>query len=512
VKPERPAHPDNVILYIGDGMGAAQRWLAETVYGETLAMNQLPVVGMFTNTPLKYGVAGGEKQPSTPITDSAASGTALATGHKTVNGVVGLGAERKVAYENLAEAAKRLGKSVGLISTALITDATPAAFGAHVSNRFMSRAVASQYLDQGFEVLMGGGHRSFAPESTAGIKGGSGADLIQAFSEKGYTLARTRQELAAIDIHRDTKILGLFAEGKMPYDMDRTGKEPDLAQMVEAAISVLKQNPKGFFLMVEGALIDYAGHSNDTGATVADVLELDRAVKTGVNYLRDEAPDTLILVCADHETGGLSLGSLTKSMALYRIKEIKHSTEWLGYRLLAEPGKVAHLFSKHMGISDLTPEEIARIDGFIALANKGAPESAPAKPSKGAYGKVSKGDLKRAYAKGSKLGPKHAYKKGPKKGSGKAGEKGTRKLYGKGLGKGGAFSSTIADIINRRIGIAWATFSHTAMPVMISAAGPGAIEFTGYYDQTEVAKRIARLWSVALRSWPVETMWATPGN
>jgi len=134
-----------VILYIGDGMGAAQRRLAEEVTGDTLAMNRLPVAGMFTNSPLQ-GKATAEYAAANKIpeeymqslhiiTDSAASGTAMATGHRTENYAVGVGPWRKTAYETIAEAAKRIGKSVGLITTSLITDAAPAAFGAHVNNR-----------------------------------------------------------------------------------------------------------------------------------------------------------------------------------------------------------------------------------------------------------------------------------------------------------------------------------------------------------------------------------------
>lgn len=460
---DKAVHPQNVIMYIGDGMGSVQRRLAETVTGKTLVMNTLPIVGMFTNTPVtgkstraiakQMKISEDALKTYDIITDSAASGTALATGRKTENYAISIGPERKVTYQTLAEAAKRMGKSVGLISTTTITDATPAAFGAHVTNRLMQNKVVEQFLEQDFEVLMGGGWQHFVPKSVKGSARRDERDLLKDFTDKGYTIVRSKQDLAAIDIQMDTKILGLFSTAQMPYYLDRTEKEPDLSLMVDIAIKLLSQNPEGFFLMVEGARIDHAGHANDPGGVVGDLLELDKAVKTGVDFIHNENPDTLLLVCADHETGGLALGADTNYFTQTAIiKGIKHSIEWLTYVLLQTPEKAIETFSENTGISDLTKEEIGMLEKAIA----------PAKASK------SHIPSEKEYGKGSELSP------------------------------------VIAKIINKRIGIGWTTFGHTAMPIMITATGPGAVAFTGYYDQTEVAAKIADLWGTELKSWSTE--------
>lgn len=456
---DRSAHPKNVILFIGDGMGSAQRRLAEMVHGKTLVMNTLPIVGMFTNAPRPGKIARriakeakiSEDALKTRVatTDSAAAATALATGRKTENYVVSIGPEGKIAYQSLAEAAKRMGKSVGLISTTTITDATPAAFGAHASNRWIQDKIAEQYLGQGFEVIMGGGWQYFVPQSETGSQRKDAKDLIKAFSEKGYTIARSKDDLLAIDIQKDTKILGLFSASTMPFYLDRTEKEPDLSQMVEVAIKVLKQNPEGFFLVVEGARIDHASHANDPGGMVGDLLEFDEAVNIGADYLGKENPDTLLLVCADHETGGLSLGADGNSFIRPAvISGIKHSVAWLNYVLRITPDKAVEAFTEYTGISDLTAEEIAKIK--IAVAPAAADEPAVASKNK----------------------PSSPY--------------------------------ILAGIINKRIGIAWTSTGHTAAPLMLNAAGPGAVLFTGYYDQTDVGNKIADLWNIELTSWPVE--------
>ena len=144
------AGPKNVIFYIGDGMSSVQRRITEKVHEKMLAMNTLPVVGIYTTDSL-----------SSIITDSAAAGTAMATGYKTDNSVISMDAWGEIAYETIAEAAKRLGKSVGIVTTTRLTHATPACFGSHVDTRYRENKIAEQYLDKDFEVWMGGGWRGW---------------------------------------------------------------------------------------------------------------------------------------------------------------------------------------------------------------------------------------------------------------------------------------------------------------------------------------------------------------
>ncbi|MCP4757325.1 MAG: alkaline phosphatase, partial [Proteobacteria bacterium] len=254
------AGPKNVIFYIGDGMAAVQRRVPEEVYGQKLAMNKLPVVGLYTT----YST-------DSIITDSAAAGTAMATGRKTKSGVISMDVDKKIAFETLAEAAKKMGKSVGILTTTRLTHATPATFGAHIEHRNSENKIAAQYLEKDFDVWMGGGRRNFIPK-TAGnrqepdrdskSKRRDERDLLKEFADKGYSVLRTKGELMDLEINKDTKVFAAFTDDHFPYYLDMPESVPSLAEMTAAAIKILKQNPKGFFLMVEGGKIDHASHAN----------------------------------------------------------------------------------------------------------------------------------------------------------------------------------------------------------------------------------------------------------
>jgi alkaline phosphatase len=240
------ADPKNVIFYIGDGMSSVQRRIAEEVHGKRLAMNTLPIIGLYTTDSL-----------NSIVTDSAAAGTAMATGYKTDNSVISMDAWGEIAYETIAAAAKGLGKSVGIVTTTRLTHATPACFGSLIATRNRENEIAEQYLDRNFEVWMGGGWRHFVPKSVEKSKRKDDRDLLKEFKEKGYTVIRSKSELININIDNSTKIFGVFSHSHMPYFLDLDdeyyeGKIPSLSEMTKAAISVLKSNPEGFFLMVEG--------------------------------------------------------------------------------------------------------------------------------------------------------------------------------------------------------------------------------------------------------------------
>ena len=230
------AGPKNVIYFVGDGLSTVQRRAPEIVLGKKLFMNSFPVLGLYTTYCL-----------DAIITDSAAAGTALATGHKTNSGVISMDPTGKIAYETLAEAAKRLGKSVGLVTTTRITHATPACFGAHVIDRDMENEVAEQYLKQGFEVYMGGGLRNFIPKSERGSKRKDDIDLISDFKKGGYDVVTNLDELSKLNINRKTKVLGLFSKSHMPYHIDKPDKAPSLSDMTAAAIEVRIGRKSPFF-------------------------------------------------------------------------------------------------------------------------------------------------------------------------------------------------------------------------------------------------------------------------
>ncbi len=436
------AGPKNVIFYIGDGMSSVQRRIPEEVYGRKLVMNSLPVVGIYTT----YAT-------NSIVTDSAAAATALATGHKTNNRIISMDPEGKIAYETLAEAAKRMGKSIGLVTTTRITHATPACFGAHIDNRDEENEIAEQYLEHGFEVYMGGGWRNFVPKSAKKSKRKDERDLLKEFSDKGYTVIQTKSDLMGIKVEKDTKILGLFWDSHMPYYLDREdeyyqGKVPNLSDMTAVAISVLKQNPEGFFLMVEGGRIDHAGHANDPAGSVGDMMDFDNAVKVGVDFSK-ESPDTLILVGGDHETGGMGMGiGLKYFMKPAVIKNVTRSCEYMGYTFTGTPDKAIERFNQFNGIKKLRKKEIKQIEKAIEYAKAGKGMRSPNPYLRPWIGFV------------------------------------------------------FADIISKRACVGWTSYAHTGQPVIMTAGGPGSENFNGFYDNTDVAKRVANLWGITLKTLP----------
>lgn len=431
------AGPKNVIFFIGDGMSNAQRRAAEEVLATRLVMNTLPVVGMYT-TPCLDAI----------ITDSAAAGTALATGKKTNSSVISMDAEGKMAFETVAEAAKRMGKSVGLVSTMRITHATPACFGAHVANRKMEPRIAEYYLKQGFDVYMGGGLGNFIPQTLKGSRREDDLDLLKAFAEAGYDILKSRNDLMTLPVSNTTKVLGLFTGSHMPYHIDKPENVPSLSEMTEMAIKVLEQNPNGFFLMVEGGKIDLACHANDPVATVSDTTALDNSVKRAADFYRQHT-DTLIFVGGDHETGGMGLGiGLDYFLRTDVIKKAKRTYEWVGKTYAKNGGDPVALMREATGITDFNDEELNAIQ--TAAANVTA-------------------------------------------------QKNFANSYNKNW-----LAAVYADIISKRSHVGWTTWAHTASPVMATSIGPGSDTFGGYYDNTAPAKKLAALWGITLKSWKME--------
>ena len=250
----------NVILMIGDGMGAEHVWAAWLCNKGQLNMTTLPVTGFSITTSASH-----------TITDSAAGGTAIACGHKTKNGQVGVDAAGK-PLQSLAEQMRQAGKATGVVVTKAVTDATPAAFYAHVKSRKNTDAIAAALTEAGFDVVAGGGSAHFTAEQRKKL-------------EKECSLC----ELAA------------------PGDCAPASKRGDwLPQRVEQALKLLEQDKDGFFLMVEGSKIDMSAHVNDLDETVHETLDFDRAVGVVLRWMQ-KRNDTLLLVTADHQTGGLSI-------------------------------------------------------------------------------------------------------------------------------------------------------------------------------------------------------------
>ncbi len=288
------SRPRNIILFIGDGMGAAHRQAARLAAGNELAMDRLPVRGR-----LNTGSA------DSAVTDSAAAATAIATGVKTDNGLIGMSPDRAV-LTTILEQARQQGKSVGLITNTKVTHATPAAFAAHVPDRKMFTAIAGQMAEARVDVLLGGGEDDFLPDSVAGCFPGKGnrtdhRNLIDEMRESGYAYVCRPEEFSALQPTKTRKLLGLFSDDGMERPF-----APSLADMTAKALAILGKDPEGFFLMVEGGQIDWAGHDNDAANTIGDTLDLDRAVALAAEFAARNG-QTLLIVTADHETGGMAV-------------------------------------------------------------------------------------------------------------------------------------------------------------------------------------------------------------
>jgi len=270
----------NVVLLIGDGMGFEAVHAARCFQGAPLSFEN------FTNQGSSATCSA-----SAPVTDSAAGATAIATGHKVANGVISIanpGDEHE--YPTLLEVLQRRGKSTGLVSTKFLTDATPAAFGAHASNRAQSTDIASDYFTQTKPyVLLGGGAAGITP---------------QAAISAGYVVVTNRAGLLALDTERTGPVSGQFGPDNMPCELDGMKDLPHLSEMADVALRILDNDPDGFFVMIEGALIDKAGHANQIECSVREVSELSKTVATVLNWASNRT-DTLVVVTADHETGGL---------------------------------------------------------------------------------------------------------------------------------------------------------------------------------------------------------------
>ena len=286
--------PKNIILLIGDGMGAAQITAAKIHAGE-LNMERLRAGG------LQCTFAENEL-----VTDSAASGTALATGHKSNNGAISVTSDKR-PLTTVLEHAEALGMATGLVGTCSITHATPAVFATHVDNRHKDNEIALQMAESGVDVMFGGGWAYFTPRTTPGGMRGDGRDLLAELSER-MTIVRTPEAFRNLgDVE---SAVGLFAREHPGVAAER---DPSLPDLTEKAIEILSRDPDGFFLMVEGSQIDWAGHENDADYLIEEMMDFDAAVGVAVDFA-ERTPGTLVIVTADHECGGLTVidGSIEK--------------------------------------------------------------------------------------------------------------------------------------------------------------------------------------------------------
>ena len=292
VQPSGKKQPKNIILMIGDGMGLAHVYSAMTANGGHLYLENFKNIG-FSKT----------YSSDNYITDSAAGGTALSTGVKTYNGAIGVDPDKK-PVPNIRELAEKKGLKTGLVSTSAITHATPASFIAHVSSRSSYEDIASDFLKTNIDVFIGGGIKNFEERK-------DGKNLSKELKDKGYHVLYNIDDIQKV---KSGKLAGFTAQ---EHDAPMPERGEVLVPATQTAINLLSQNKKGFFLMVEGSEIDFLAHENKTPGVVLETLDFDRAIGAALKFAAANR-ETLIIVTADHETGGMTLndgdykkGSLT---------------------------------------------------------------------------------------------------------------------------------------------------------------------------------------------------------
>ena len=478
--PAQGAEPKNVILLIGDGMGPEAVGLA--IYynrfmngmDKRLNMERLMAAGN-TGYCLTY-------QYGTVVTDSASAATALASGVKTRDAIIGKDHEGR-SMKTVVDIARQLGKSAGVISDTRLTHATPAAFYASVIHRDMENEIAAQLIDRGdLTVALSGGAQHFIP---AGMKvedhpdlkgidkkagwGGSrrkdSRDLIAEAKNKGYAFAANDKEFLALDAQKTDKVLGLFAASGFPSAIDRQPQHqtgvPTLSQLTEKSLEILKNNPRGFFLMVEGGQVDWVEHGNDVASVLHEMLEFDQAIGL-VMAFAEKNPDTLVIVTADHDTGGLAIAYSNYNPPA-PIK-LPSGETWKTKYNFAEKGIFEKMAKQKKSFQKMW------------IDSKGNPAAFQKEVEENTAFTITEEQAAALLGKDARI-------------------KDRTEFYSEG---GGNPSAPMGRLFGKETNTAWAVGTHTHIPVMIFAIGPLAEKFRGLLDNVDVPQIIGKGWGATL--------------
>jgi alkaline phosphatase len=390
--------------------------------------------------------------------------------------------------KTITDIALQLGKSTGLISNTRMTHATPAAFFAHVIHRDMENEIAAQLIERGdVTVAFSGGAQHFIP---AGMKveeypdlkgisnkagwGGSkrkdNRDLVGEAKSKGYAIIGNERELSALEAKNTDKVLGLFSASGFPSAIDRqphyqTGV-PTLSQLTGKALEILKRNPQGFFLMVEGGQIDWVEHGNDVASVLHEMLEFDQAIGVAMSFAESN-PDTLIVLTADHDTGGLAIAysghQPPAPVKLPSGETWKTKYNFADKAIFEKMAKQKKSFLKMVIDSKENPaalkKEIEENSAFTITEEQAT--VLLTKDAKGAFSATK--DYSEFYVYGAR---------NP--------------------------AALIGRLFGKEMNTAWAVGTHTHTPVMVIASGPSAEKFRGLLDNVDIPQIIAGEWGITL--------------
>ena len=438
-----------VFYFIGDGMGVNQVNGTETYLAalegrigtSPLCFAQFPYAGLVTTFSASNG-----------ITDSAAGGTALATGHKTKNGALGVKADLTTPVRSVASAAQADGKAVGIATSVSIDHATPASFYAHVKDRSMYHQIGKDLVAAGFDFYAGSDflepeNRELSGEQT----------LYEQCEKAGYTIARgyadyqQKEEKADKMLLLQTEAASQKDRTSIPYAIDRQKDDLTLRDITRAAIDFLSQKDKdGFFLMVEGGKIDWGCHSNDAATVFQEVIDLDEAVKVAYEFYRQHPEETLILITADHETGGIALGAGSTELHFDLLKNQRQSAEAFSRIIAAQHQSEGDRFTW-----DFVRRQLQEHFGFWSQIPLDEKETARLKK---AYEEFCEGVAKD-----------------------------TRTLYA----SENVIAGTARRLMARKAMVSWQSNEHSNGYVPVFAIGAGAERFTGRIDNTEIPRKIA---------------------
>ena len=434
-----------VFYFIGDGMGSNQVLGAE-MYRSALQGEPLGRVQTLMTT-FPYSGSASSYSATNGITDSAAAGTCLATGKKTKNGMLGVGPD-STRLTTIAEELKAQGWGIGIMTTVAIDHATPGAFYGHVKKRSKYYEIGQQLSESGFDFFGGAGFHY--PQ---GKKDNEKTNLYRLAEERGYSIAHGYEEAQDPAFMQDVSKLILVQKDddqgakhgdNLNYAIDRQPSDLTLQQIVSTAIPFLAARHERFFMMVEGGMIDYACHGDDAATAFGEVWDMDEAMREAYAFYEHHPDETLIIVTADHETGGLALGNSDYTLHLDLLQN-QQCSAWILSDLFSQ------LFNEKQKPSWEDVKQIYREQlGFWDKVEISAEEEAELKTLyKSARAKRSK-DTKTMYKTINALG-----------------------------------DAGIA-LLNKKAHVAWTTHAHSAHVVPIFAIGTGAEIFSGWHDNTEI--------------------------
>lgn len=456
---EEAAAPKYVFLFIGDGMGnpvvtAAQYFKgavenpdAPSPVAGQLSFTQFPHLGLMTTY-----------DATSYIPDSAATATAMSTGVKVYSETINYTTNMETTLTPMTVHIKNAGKKVGVITSVSLDHATPAAFYAHAKNRLEYDVIAPQGVNSPVLDLWGGG--SFLAEKKD--------ELLTEAAGKGWNIVRTPEAVRALNADSGRTMIvceDVQSDSSLYYEIDRARMEQEgkdllsLKEMVEAAIRVL-DGDEGFFLMCEGGKIDWASHANDAATAIREVIGLSDAVQVAVDFAAKHPEETLIVVLADHETGGMTIGYAGTG---YNTNLQYLAKQTMSFQAYSE--KVAEM-KKNNTVYRLMLEDVEANYGLTITPEKEMTLT-----------RTERKNIESAYTLSVRSGRRPA---------------GAHLLYG----KYDPLTVVLTRIMNNKAGIDYTTFAHTGEKIPVYAMGNGAERFSGLYDNTQIFHRMMEVMGI----------------